>query len=167
MANDYLLALDVEPFTLGQSFVPGQPLPLHCTLMHWFQFREGRDFSHLDREISSAIRIAHYDILSCMRAQHLISDQAALFGPKNDVPVHTLERTNRLFHLHIKIFNMLKNIGVRHSELRWVGENWRPHVTTTDRAFEPGSEHMATTIAVIARTEEKQRSVIAVYELPS
>lgn len=167
MDKEYLLFLPIEPCLIGDTFEPGVPLPLHCTLLHWFRVRERFTFSAVHESLST---VAHAGFaenpLSPLRKMRLVSEKASLFGPNNDIPVHELQWSEGLRLLHERVLYAL-GAQVIHCEPRWIGSGWHPHVTTTDgREFAPGMSHAPTQFVCLERDERKARKVVSFYIIP-
>ena len=99
MKREFLLVLPVGHHKLGAVYPAGVPLPLHCTLMHWFTFEDPIGQIWLLTEMN--------ELCKRLRDVELVSEAPALFGPNNDVPVHTLRRTESLVVLHNQVFSIL------------------------------------------------------------
>ncbi len=147
MKHEFLLALPIEPMELGATFPKGTQLPLHCTLMHWFEFRDGSDYRKLVNELN---RLSDAELV----AAELISEGQDRFGSDNDVPVHVLKRTDELHILHNRIFESLAWLDALPRESRWTGAGWRPHVTDTDTKFLVGRSHTPYEIVLVERIED-------------
>jgi len=140
---EYLILLPLEPLTAGRFFQQDEPLPLHCTVMHWFVLSPSTAYEELNDQL---FRIADETPL----AIEIIADARTLFGPNNSVPVCTLQRSPDLELLHTNIFAALARLSSLPKELRWIGAGYRPHVTDL-----PGeqfrSRHFVRQLALIAR----------------
>src|SRR5437867_3486088 len=128
----YLLALEIDPMQIGTTYTA---LPLHCTVMHWFRASQP----------PSRVLDATRSVFAKTPPLELISEAPALFGPKRNVPVHTLRPTEGLHMLHAHLFDALGQLGVEHTAPEYVGaireedEGWHPHVSSLgERAFMPG-----------------------------
>lgn len=154
--SDYLLVLPIDRYSIGDTYQIGESIPLHCTVMHWFPQR-----SHLALE---AFKMWLQGLTKDTEPVWLISEHAALFGPDENVPVHTLVRNPALNLLHTRIFRFLVTTRCEPNELGWIGAGYRPHVTTVgDRVFLPGEKHLADSIALVERETNRQKRVIAKY----
>ncbi len=159
MSSEYLILLPVEPLRRGDSYLAGQSLPLHCTVMHWFRVRSEASYVALNMKL--AILASWVD----EGAIELVSQEPELFGPNNGVPVHVLRRNDRLNLLHTEILVFLASIESTPEERRWVGAGYRHHVTTTDKAFEPGQKHVPEHLVLVERGKNKSKIVKVVYKL--
>ena len=160
MTIEYLVVLPVEEIPEGASYKPGQPLPLHCTLMQWFHPGENFGLVGLGNELMLLAWGVKEGFIE------LVSKEPALFGPKGDVPVHVMERNENLNLLHTELFVFLAKTGSLPKELGWVGAGYRPHVTTAlGEAFPPGKRHRAEWVVLIERNERKIRKVLGIYGL--
>lgn len=157
MNSEYLILLPVEPLRRFDSYPAGQSLPLHCTVMHWFRIRSVASYMALNKKLellASGVKPG---------AIELVSHEPALFGPNNDVPVHVLQRNERLNLLHTEILLFLALIKSVPEERRWVGAGYRPHVTNTDKAFEPGQKYVPKHLVLVERSEDKNKIVRGGY----
>ena len=158
MSYVYIVTLPVEPLLPGAQFLPNEQLPLHCTLMHWFNLGPDLTVSDLGIELG---RWKH----EC-RAGHieLVSKKPALFGPQSDTPVHVLEPTRALDSLHNWLLIFLIRKRCEFKRLYWVGAGYRAHVSTVNgQQFVPGSRHKATSLALIRRKDDNSKEVVDVY----
>lgn len=93
----------------------------------------------------------------------LVSEAPALFGPNNDVPVHTLKRTESLVVLHNRVFSILSVIKALPQELKWIGAGWNPHVTDGDEVFSPGRLYVPSEIALVDRINGGDKTIRRVW----
>jgi hypothetical protein len=159
MNSEYLVLLPVEPFRRFDSYPAGKSLPLHCTVMHWFRIRSAASYVALNKKL--ALLASKVDA----GAIELVSHEPALFGPNNDVPVHVLQRNERLNLLHTEILLFLALIKSVPEERRWVGAGYRHHVTSTDKAFGPGQKYVPKHLVLVERGEDKNKIVSIAYWL--
>ncbi len=123
----YLFILPIEPVEIGEIY---EHLPLHCTLMPWFRL------TATPEELLEKISM----IFERHGPLELISAAPALFGPNDDIPVHTLASNPSLINLHNKLFVALNEMDAIHTERKWTGNGFAPHVATKNkRAFPPDS----------------------------
>lgn len=162
MSKEYLLFLAIDPCKLGAGYPAGTLLPLHCTVMHWFAFRDGHTFSSLHENLVRMVRRKNPAWIGL----NMVSKEPELFGPNDDVPVHVLERNDALFALHARIFRILEPCAT-HTERRWIGANWRPHVATTTHEFPPGTEYTPRYLMAAERTEDGLKKIVGLYVLPA
>lgn len=157
MSTEYLVVLPVNAMSWGDRYREEVSLPLHCTVMPWFQFYSEYDFEHFRIWLNALVN---------QKPIELVSEFPAMFGPDNTVPVHVLERNPALELLHTQIFLHLAQARATPSELRWVGAGYRPHVTTVrENQFLPGTRHIAKTIAIVERGKDERgmKKVVAAY----
>lgn len=159
MKSEYLLLLPIESFLVGDTHKPGEPLPLHCTIIYWFQLGYGHTLEEITTSLQGIASMEYFEDVI------LVSKEPALFGPENDVPVHILERREHLTLLHTLVFTLLATVRSLPSELKWAGAGYSPHVTSTDQEFLPGTEHHPRELVLIERDENKLRKVIATFPL--
>ena len=117
MGNErcYFFALEVEPLKLGSIY---KTIPMHCTLLHRF-------FSSLPLDvIDEKVRLLFKQSAPLI----LKPEQRIALGP-NRVLVATIQLSPALKNLHLKLYELLNEVGVRYSETDWVGTGYRPHVT--------------------------------------
>lgn len=124
-----LLALPVEQMVVGDAYPKGTPLPIHCTLMPWF-------------DIVSEQRAALDSMLAKVSCDtpHVRLASAGLrhdFGPP-DAPVsaHTIEHIDTLMTLHTRVLLWLARRKSEPDTIEWIGAGYVPHITDVDgRAF--------------------------------
>lgn len=151
MAPEYLVALPIDDMRVGSEYPPGIPIPLHCTLMHWFRHKPHPiELDNLLYVLADGVSQGSIEF---------ISRAPALFGPKNDVPVHVLWRNERLLLLHTELLISLAHADSLPEERRWVGAGYRPHVATVDRPFSPGQRHSPSELVLIRRGEDMVKEV--------
>lgn len=152
--NEYLLVIPIQDMWLHDVFEMEQPLPLHCTVMPWFELGGDLTLYELNLELR---RIAQ----GMKKRIELVSKEPALFGPNNDIPVHVLERTEELLGLHEKVLAYLRAHESLPYEEGYVGDGYRPHVTSTQyRHFPPGTTYPAQHLILIERDERSWRQVV-------
>ena len=158
--SKYLIVLPVEK-TEG-SYV-GQ-LPLHCTLV--LPFNTCTD----PEKIGVLLRG------TCVRYKPiwLVSDYVDTFMAHSAERVHVLRMHADLMRLHTEMVELLKMCNVEYVSPQWVGDGYRPHVTTTRRSsFPPGAEHLADTATLLIyegipeswRVSGSRKTVIGSYPL--
>jgi hypothetical protein len=160
--HEYLLLLPIGKLHMNDLFIKDEPLPLHCTLMHWFSLGRDLPLTSLDTYLE--------DLAGGVGAPvELVSREPALFGPENKTPVHILEQNHRLMELHAHLFRFLDKLGCVPKAPQWIGEGYRPHVSTVEgRAFAPGMRYKAQQLALIGRkSEDKSKTVKAIYRFGS
>lgn len=155
------MLIPIEKFQRGDLFEEKEPLPLHCTLMHWFSL-EDEDFS--ERKVRGMLEII------CARfgkeSIELYSQERALFGPNDDVPVSVLARNQDLNFLHTSLLIELAKEHAKLKELRWVGAGYRAHATDVEgRSFPVGASHKSTHLVLMSRGEDKARRVWGQFHL--
>lgn len=157
--TEYLIILPIEQISLHTQYTAGEQLPLHCTVLPWFTLAAGYNRERLMQDI---------DLLCTSyvssRSIELVAHKPACFGPRHDVPVHVLKDNNNLQELHKTLLLRLSGI-CHHSECRqWIGAGYQPHVTTVgDRVFAPGTRYLADSMALIERTAQRTKAVVAIY----
>ncbi len=143
-ANAFCIALEIDPVRIGDAY---SPVPLHCTLMHWFRSTRSA------KSVEEMLRF----VCSDHKPIELLSRQHELFGPNKDIPVIVIERNDALYRLHCDLYVMLRAANTEFSELRFVGSKYRPHVTTQKgRAFKPGRRCIADTAYIIQAMNSMQ-----------
>ena len=125
---------------------------MHTTVMHWVSDVDEEWLCGVLRELPRNTPIV------------LESDLSELFGRNVDVPVYTLRHNAILTELHNRLLTLLKEKGVGFAEPQWVGIGYRPHVATVDgRMFASGSIHESTSIVLVRREEDKNKTIVASY----
>lgn len=160
MSTEFLVALPIDEMQNGSIYAQNDPLPLHCTLMQWFEL--GGEFA--ERRISDQIEM----ICASFGKEKLavVARERALFGPNDDMPVSVLARGDDLNFLHT---SLLLGLAMEHAvfkELRWVGAGYRAHVAdVSGRSLALGSTHACDHMALISREENKTKKVTRLYRL--
>ena len=111
----YLLALEVAPMAVGQSY---QQLPMHCTIMHRFHSALG----------AKALVTELGPIITRTAIVELLPQNHQAFGPKKQL-VTIVDPTPALLALHAELYQKLNQLGVQYTESDWVGEGYIGHVT--------------------------------------
>lgn len=152
----FLFVFEVEPMEIGKTY---SSLPLHCTLMNWF-----RTEIELEKMIAAA-----KEIFNDTHSVELKSDHPELFGPENTIPVHLVTKNDDLAELHSKLLDALDRIGVQHSQPAYVGQGWRPHVTTHEgRALLPGEQKHSSAVYLVEALDAlnlTNKKVLARFQL--
>lgn len=162
---EYLIVLPIESMPLHTGYEQGKSLPLHCTLMHWFSLDMRYSRARLWEEVQQ-VCAQHMYVTGCPGRIELVSEACDLFGPNNDVPVHTLRRNDVLLTLHTRLLMLLTLAYSWPPALHWVGAGYRPHVSTVEgRSFPPGTKHIATRLALVERTSDRVKRIIGRYSL--
>lgn len=157
MTTEYIVVIPIDDMPLGAEYGPSVVLPLHCTLMPWFEVG-----IHDPKHIHEAVSLFASEVDA--KYLELVSDQPALFDPANSVPVHTLVRNEPLLLLHTKLLLFLAAIDAEPTQLQWVGAGYQPHVTTVgDRAFPPGSVYRAQYAVIVERGSDQVKKVLSVH----
>lgn len=158
MSIEFLVVIPIEKMPKGATYVQGEPLPLHCTLMHWFE---------LDGFLAPLDAAEQVEITCAALGKEKVvitAEERALFGPNDDVPVSVLSRSNDLNLLHISLLNGLAEKHAKFKEFRWVGAGYRAHVAdAAERSLEVGSTHECDHAALVCRSEDGQRKVLRLY----
>lgn len=150
MENEYLFVLPVEEIEVGATIPAGVLLPLHCTMMRWFRFGRSDSWEKISKYLGDLPP-------SRFKGIELVSKKPALFGPDTNVPVHVLEKNKPLLLLHTEILSLLKEADSLPSEIELVGTGWRPHVTSTDKEFLPGTRYVPDKLMLIERNQRGER----------
>lgn len=154
MHEQYLVALPLDPMDPGATFAPGEQLPLHCTLMHWFTIEYKNPEQIILMEFERILR--ENGPLTIM----LVSIHAGWFGPNEDVPVHVLEHNDKLNLLHTQLLVRLAHNHAIFAEPRWIGAGYRPHVTKTTKALSSGDFYRATEIVIVRKNETGIKEIV-------
>lgn len=157
MSTEYLVVLPVE--SIRRDLEYRDSLPLHCTVMPWFRLKEDVRYVALSNFLLHA---------ACgVNALELVSDRPELFGPHNDVAVHVLKHNAQLNQLHTRLLIFLAGIeSLPNRELwRFVGADYRPHVSDAGgRSFSSDSRYAPKHLVLIKR-ENGIKQVVQAYEL--
>lgn len=159
MPEEYIVVLTFtdEPIVRCE---PGESLPLHMTLMPWFEFIGIGGEQRLKE-------IVAYLASHVTEPLQLLSLHRAWFGPEENVPVHVLERTDRILNLHASLYYALAFYGSVPHEQRWVGTGFRPHVSDHRGEYlAPGHTAHAQRMCLYKRTTERIKILVEAYSLP-
>ncbi len=142
------------------SYAPAASLPLHCTVMHWFQLNAESSFAALDYEL---IFVAACEV---GKEIEIVSGQRELFGPNGNIPAHVLQPNVKLVLLHNHLFRFLAKNDSLPKEFRWIGAGYRPHVTNSgNRSLRSGTRYAAKHLTLIERDMSKAKVVRTQYKL--
>jgi hypothetical protein len=148
--RQYLLSLPLHKMNAGQEYAS---VPLHCTLMPWFLS---------DRTPQYFINYL-LPIIEGYKAIELLADTVEMFGPKNDIRVHTVRRDsdwNSIILLHDDVFFALRRILVPAEKIQYASGNYRPHVMVQgDYALFPGQSAVIDAVDLIEKVGEKRVKV--------
>jgi len=133
----FLFVFEIEPIVAGEVY---ERLPLHATLVHWFK---------TDLSANEVLALTR-DVFEKAAPIELVSEAPALFGHEHDIPVHTLAYNARVRALHWKLLQKLFHARVDHTEPKFIGHGYSPHVTPRPgRAFVPGSRARVTYVYLV------------------
>lgn len=119
VSGNLLIVHLVEERPEGFRFVRSRgEWPLHITLVPWFTINdEAQTYSRLE-EVASAS--AAFDVTV---------GALDMFGTHNDVPVNIVREQEKIKALHLRIVAALQELDAAFVEERWIGENYRAHIT--------------------------------------
>jgi 2'-5' RNA ligase len=124
----FVIALALAPLVTGDEF-PAETWPLHLTVVPTFET------AHSVGELETAIA----PVLSRTMPITVVGESLELFGPNRDVRVTTVRASDELRELHLGLLAVLEPLGPRHLKPRYIGDDYRPHVSHTAHAtFAPG-----------------------------
>ncbi|MBI2048702.1 MAG: hypothetical protein HYT30_02135 [Parcubacteria group bacterium] len=126
--------------------------------MHWFRTSVSADkIMDIGKHISQN-----------KRAIDIVSEAAALFGPNNDIPVHTVSRSSDLIVLHAELLDRLSRLGFQPTAPQYIGDRWQPHVTTTmGKEFPPRTRLASKALCLIQALDSEgitRKKVLARFE---
>ncbi len=150
-----ILVLEVEPIDRNQVFTEW---PLHCTLVHWF------DYADKPEALATALEA----FFSKRSSINLIGGEEALFGEKRSVPVNLVVPTSELIKLHADILDFLKGQGIRFTAEQFLGAGYLPHITEHHgRRLKKDDMHRSEAVYLVKSVSEKpkQRQVVRRIEL--
>ncbi len=153
----YLVAHMITPMTADEK---APPLPLHMTLVHWFETNIPQ--TQLQKAVASSIET---------KAPVTVQiGPEALFGLSKDIRVNRVNRNNSIMHLHETLLDALKKHHVRHTNPQWTRAGWNPHVThqPTGRLYE-GDSFTVDSVSLICSNDyiAGKRLLLATYPLNS
>lgn len=144
--KSFLFVLPVEQIEVKMVY---SSLPLHCTLMSWF---------NLDATPEELINESSL-VFSQRGLIELVSDTPALFGRNNNIPVHRLATNLPLKNLHDDLQNVLNRMDVEYIEPLYVGNGYNPHITTKGgRSFPPGSRRIINCVYLVEALDKSRLS---------
>jgi hypothetical protein len=157
--TEFLVALPIDPMPQRSKYPQGHLLPLHVTVMHWFQLPVSMSEFDLHNELMELSGALDFSGI------FLVSEKFdSGFGPAAKTPVHVLERNEKLNLLHTHLLILLVKVGAHFSEVRWIGAGYRPHAAVVgEREFVAGSTHNADRMVLIKRGEDRAMIVKSVY----
>lgn len=128
-AKKYTFAIEINPVEEGRTYTR---IPLHCTIMHWF-------YTTLTPEELAAVAT---EAIEGQGPVELVSQVAELYGPNQDIPVHSIVPNSELLALHRSLYEVLSSMGVEYTHPEYVGSGYLPHVAERDgSSFPVGTRH--------------------------
>ncbi len=154
MSRDkYILVLPIERMPEGGVHPKGESLPLHCTLVPWFQLGEEVDYYEFTYDLSLLIRAITTSPIRLSPAA------AELFGRSHNIPVWVLKANQKLQELHNGILEYLESRG-GFTDREWIKGKFRPHVTdTVTSSFSQYKNFDATSVVLLSRMHNGNRLV--------
>jgi hypothetical protein len=150
----YLVLLPIAEMPKGAVYGKWVSLPMHCTLMHWFEITPGS--------------VSAEDML-CNKLQMLAKElhgvglefgERASFGHEASAPVTLLRPNEKLNHAHTLLLLHLAKNRSRFEHTPWIGAGYRAHVPDMfGERFVPGRVHTLTHIALIKRDQTGSKLV--------
>lgn len=143
--HEYVVVLPIAAMTRGSIYPEEVQLPLHCTVMRWFQ---------LPLSVEGLVAGVQYAARTTVRKKgiELRSSSHAWFGLHGNVSVHLLAHNGALEGLHTRLMVFLIQQGAQFHSLDWIGAGYRPHVTDVGgQSFVPGSTHFTDRFTIIER----------------
>ena len=136
----YCIMLPIDPVSLKGEY---DGSILHCTLLHWFQI----DKNEIDvADMIGRTIMRHRPIL-------LKAEKYKHFGPKHNVPVHTLEQNKPLVALHRRLFEKFSSAGARYQAPTYIGNGYQPHVTISrGRSLPIGDAVLVSKVCLVCST---------------
>lgn len=118
--------------------------PLHITLVPWVR----ADYESI-QDVAKTVASRNQRFL-------IRNNGSDYFGPKRDRYVRTLERTPEIITLHNSLLSHLEERHISYGGLRYVAENYRPHVTVNPKnSILVASEIMIDAISIVEKDEDE------------
>ena len=153
----YLYALEVHDMNIGTEY---DMLPVHCTLIHWFELEAVREHEMQRRVQAVASQVG--TIALSAQSQETFTGRTKN-GPI-PVTVDTVVYTPELRALHEGVCDVLDDIGAYYSNPAYVRDTYVPHVThQATGSLQANVTHESTSLYLItadAAAYGNQRTVI-------
>lgn len=160
LSKQYLIVIPTVQFPAGKIWAPEVSLPLHVTVMSWFELQTEVHLAQLRKLIWDLARdfSKHGIILEAARKDY--------FGPDRDLPVSVLKDNPILNLLHTTVLCSLASRRFRPKNIQWIGAGYRAHVSDHEGlTLEPGEKVTATQLVLIERDEHGHKRVVECADL--
>ena len=139
----YLYALEVHDMNVGKRY---DMLPVHCTLVHWFELESARE-----QEMQQRVQLIASEIGTiALTAQSQETFSGMTKNGPIPVTVDTVVYTPELRALHGGVCDILDDLGATYSNPPYVRETYVPHVThQTTGSLQTDSTHESTSLYLI------------------
>lgn len=154
--NEYILVLPIENINEGDTWEKGSPIPLHCTIMHWFKMMNHDYLKFWLNYICEKFESPYIE---------LVGQYFELFGPNNDVKVTTVKKTTELIILHNRILQILFSmIATEMKEFGYIGAGYQPHVSEQAHAKLLLDQRIkCSKLALIRKNKDGTKEVMSIY----
>lgn len=120
-SQKYAIIALIEPIDEGTEF-PAANFPLHITLIGVFAIRyDGKTMAQMMDNLVKEQRPVRVRV-----------EGPAMFGPHRDVEVMTIEKSNELVDLHLKLYDLLSKAGAVFNDPQFQAEGFKPHSTVSN-----------------------------------
>lgn len=121
-------------------------LPLHITLMHWFQSstNESVIVNALEKVVFEPVVVE--------------ADSEDMYGKNHDIRVTKIKRTTNLQNLHLQLYEKFNSLDVVYSEKEFVGDGYGPHSTHKPNAKLEKGDQITIDSFWLVSSEEESRS---------
>jgi 2'-5' RNA ligase len=113
--KEYLIVYLLEQLPKGLDF--GR-WPLHITIVPWFEIEDPAKAAEILKQVCQT----HKPFWATV-------GPTALFGSKNNLPVHTISNPNSLVSLHKELTYLLEAANAKFPNDKNLGKNYIPHIT--------------------------------------
>jgi 2'-5' RNA ligase len=122
--------------------------PLHCTLVYWFKY--GGDMTELIQKFTEFF--ADFD------SQELLGGSTAYFGPRQDLAVTLVNKTQSLQKFHDETVNKVLELSGEFESDEFMRSNFTPHVTEHGgRKLENGTPHVSKGVYLVESLSESPK----------
>jgi hypothetical protein len=146
----FLVALPIDPMPQRSTYTGS--IPLHVTLMHWFELPVSMSERDLHNELMELASKQKNDYIELQSERF-----DGKFGPQAKTPVHLIVRNEKLHLLHTMLLIMLARAHAHLLVLDWVGAGYRAHAADVgERIFAPGAIHHADRMVLVEKRDSSK-----------
>ncbi len=143
--RDFVLVHILEPVKIGLRFTSW---PLHITLLPWFS---ASDYDELQKQLKKLL-ISHQKF-------SVETGERAYFGYQGKLPVTLIEPNDKLQQLHEELLKLVE-ANNWNLEGRYVGSQYRPHVTQQVGKDAEDSPVVIDKVTIVEKLAQGYRQVV-------